>query len=232
MAAAEDQIIYALISRGSDVLAEHTERTGNFETVTRQLLKRIPPENKMMSYVYPKEKYVFHYIVNDGITYLCMADEGFGRTIPFRFLDDLKNKFKSTFGERAKTAIAYAFNPDFQGVIRRTMEAANDPRNTTYRSSDNKISDINREIESTKTTVLESIEKVLDRGEKIELLVHKSDALDDQARKFNRQSKKLKNRMLWKNIKMSLILALVVIIVIYFILAMSCGWKVQCGHKK
>ena len=69
---------------------------GNFEQVTRQLLKRIPAENKIMSYVYPKEKYVFHYMVDDGITYLCMADEGFGRMIPFRFLEDLKNKFVGT----------------------------------------------------------------------------------------------------------------------------------------
>eukprot|EP01084_Bolivina_argentea_P133160 234989_1 len=195
----DDQIIYALVSRGSDVLAEHTERTGNFEQVTRQLLKRIPSENKIMSYVYPKEKYVFHYIVDDGITYLCMADEGFGRMVPFRFLEDMKNKFVVTFGDRAKTAIAYSFNPDFQGVIRRLMESANDPRNKTYRSTDSKIYEINEEIESTKNTVLESIEKVLDRGEKIELLVHKSDQLDDQASKFNRHSRKLKNRMRWKN---------------------------------
>jgi len=224
MASGDDQIIYALVSRGSDVLAEHTERTGNFEQVTRQLLKRIPPENKIMSYVYPKEKYVFHYIVDDGITYLCMADEGFGRMIPFRFLEDMKNKFIDTFGDRARTAIAYSFNADFQGVIRRLTEQANDPRNKAYRSADSKIYEINEEIESTKNTVLESIEKVLDRGEKIELLVHKSDQLDDQARKFNRHSKKLKNRMLWKNIKMTLILALVCLVVIYFICSMICGF--------
>merc|ERR1712176_1380927 len=81
----------------------------------------------------------------------------------------MKNKFVDTFGDRALTAIAYSFNPDFQGVIRRLMEAANDPRNKTYRSTDSKIYEINSEIESTKNTVLESIEKVLDRGEKIEL---------------------------------------------------------------
>ena len=130
----------------------------------------------------------------------------------------------ASFGDRAKTAIAYSFNPDFQGVIRRLMESANDPRNKTYRSTDSKIYEINEEIESTKNTVLESIEKVLDRGEKIELLVHKSDQLDDQARKFNRHSKKLKNRMLWKNIKMTLILVLVVIVLVYFISAMICGF--------
>lgn len=104
------------------------------------------------------------------------------------------------------------------------MSAANDPRNKTYRSTDSKIYEINSEIESTKNTVLESIEKVLDRGEKIELLVHKSDQLDDQARKFNLHSRKLKNRMLWKNIKMTLILGLVCLVVIWLISSMICGF--------
>ena len=116
----QEQILYALVAHGSKILAEYTERSGNFERVTKQLLPKINiNENKIMSYVYPKEKYVFHYIVENNITYLCMADEGFGRMIPFRFLEDMKNKFKSSFGDRAKTAHAYAFNADFQGTIRR-----------------------------------------------------------------------------------------------------------------
>ena len=104
------------------------------------------------------------------------------------------------------------------------MLSANDPRNKTYRGTDNKISAINEEIESTKSTVMESIEKVLDRGEKIELLVHKSDQLDDQARKFNRHSKKLKNRVMWKNIKMTLLLILVLLVVVWLISSMICGF--------
>merc|ERR1712062_338409 len=98
-------------------------------------------------------------------------------------------------------------------------------------STDSKLYEINSEIESTKNTVLESIEKVLDRGEKIELLVHKSDQLDDQARKFNRHSKKLKNRMMWKNIKMTLLLVLLLLVVVWLISSMICGWKVQCGKN-
>eukprot|EP01083_Nonionella_stella_P002562 7355_1 len=220
----EDSIIYALVSRGSDVLAEHTERTGNFEQVTRQLLKQIPPEDKSMSYSYEKCHYMFHYVVADGITYLCLTDEGLSRIVAFRFLEDVKNRFVDTFGDRAKTAIAYSFNPDFQGVIRRLMEAANDPRSKKYRSTDSKISAINEEIESTKNTVIQSIEKVLVRGEKIELLIHKSDQLDTEARKFNRQSRTLKHRMLCKNIKMTLALVLVVLILIWLISAMICGF--------
>ena len=49
-------IIYALVARGPHVLAEYTAGglTGNFSTVTRVLLNKIPPDDGKMSYVYDK----------------------------------------------------------------------------------------------------------------------------------------------------------------------------------
>jgi len=44
-------IVYALIARGKAVLAEYTATAGNFPTVTRVLLNKIPAENTRMSYV-------------------------------------------------------------------------------------------------------------------------------------------------------------------------------------
>ena len=44
-------IVYALIARGKAVLAEFTATAGNFPTVTRVLLNRIPAEATRMSYV-------------------------------------------------------------------------------------------------------------------------------------------------------------------------------------
>ena len=36
------------------------------------LLSKIPPVDGKMSYVY--DRHVFHYVVDSGVTYLCMAD--------------------------------------------------------------------------------------------------------------------------------------------------------------
>lgn len=46
--------VYALISREKTVLAEYTATSGNFPTVTRVLLAKIPQEDGRMSYVYDK----------------------------------------------------------------------------------------------------------------------------------------------------------------------------------
>lgn len=46
--------VYALVAREKTVLAEYTATSGNFPTVTRVLLAKIPPADGRMSYVYDK----------------------------------------------------------------------------------------------------------------------------------------------------------------------------------
>jgi vesicle-associated membrane protein 7 len=45
-------ILYALVARSKNVLAEYTSAQGNFPTVTRVLLSKIPEQDGKMSYVY------------------------------------------------------------------------------------------------------------------------------------------------------------------------------------
>jgi vesicle-associated membrane protein 7 len=38
-------------------------------------------------------RYLFHYVVQDRIIYLCMCDEIMGRVTPFEFLNDIRQRF-------------------------------------------------------------------------------------------------------------------------------------------
>jgi vesicle-associated membrane protein 7 len=62
-----------------------------------------------------------------------------------------------------------------------------------------KFSAVRGKIDDVKGIMVQNIEKVLARGEKIELLVDKSDALNRSAAKFEKSSNKLKNQMWWRN---------------------------------
>ena len=86
---------------------------GNFPTVTRVLLAKIPPLDGKMSYVY--DKHVFHYLVEGNITYLCMADEGMKRRIPFTFLEDVKRRFVTQVCPRVLRATAKALRFCLEG---------------------------------------------------------------------------------------------------------------------
>lgn len=118
-------IIYALVSRGTCVLAEHTTTSGNFTTITRRLLEKIPPEAQHMSYVY--DRHVFHFLVERGLVFLCMSDEEFGTRVPFLFLEGVKARWFSTYGERGASALAYGMNEDFSPVISGLMVRAARP---------------------------------------------------------------------------------------------------------
>ena len=52
-----------------------------------------------MSYIY--DAHVFHYLVEKGLTFLCMTDDKEKRRLPFAFLDDIQQRFTTTYGERS-----------------------------------------------------------------------------------------------------------------------------------
>merc|ERR1739848_449179 len=75
-----------------------------------------PQQDEKMTLVH--DDYVFHYIVENGICYMCMSDEKNKHRIPFAFLEDTKNRFLAQFGlENAQQAIAFAMNEDFKGTL-------------------------------------------------------------------------------------------------------------------
>uniref|UniRef100_A0A7S2UV86 V-SNARE coiled-coil homology domain-containing protein n=1 Tax=Fibrocapsa japonica TaxID=94617 RepID=A0A7S2UV86_9STRA len=207
-------ILYALISRGKVVLAEYTWTSGNFPTITRVLLAKIPSSDAKMSYVY--DQYVFHYVVEDGITYLCMAEESDRRRLPFTFLDEIKNRFLAQYGQRIHTAIAFAMNEDFGRVIQKQMDLFNQPDADQFAS-------LHKQLDDVRNVMVQNIEMVLERGEKLELLVDKTDQLQNQAFVFARSAKKLKYAMFWKKVKIYSLIASVTILILLILFAVACN---------
>lgn len=70
-------ILYALVARGSVVLAEYTATATNASTIARQILDKTQGNDD--SHVsYSQDRYIFHVKRTDGLTVLCMADDTAG----------------------------------------------------------------------------------------------------------------------------------------------------------
>jgi len=80
-----------------------------------------------------------------------------------------------------------------------------------------KIHQVKGEIEQVKDVMVHNIEKVLERGERIEVLVDKTDSLNQQSFAFKKRSTALKRQMWWKNTKLLIILIIVILFILYFI---------------
>jgi len=211
-------IIYSVIARGSTILAEYSERTGNFKQASEAILPRIPPNDAQMTYAY--DEHYFHYIVFGGITYLCMADQSFGRRIPFVFLQEMKKRFSQQFGARAQTALAYSLTDQFRTEMQSLLKFYNNREN-------DKIGKVRGEIENVKEVMTENIERLLDRGEKINLLVVKTDDLSQQSLHFKRGATTLRRNMWCKNVKLMILIVVIVLVVIFLIVLAVCHFNLS-----
>ena len=85
-----------------------------------------------------------------------------------------------------------------------------------------KVSRVQQQVSEVKEIMMDNIEKVLDRGEKIELLVDKTENLRFQADNFHRTGRALRRRMWWQNLKMKLVFAAFVLVVILILFLSFC----------
>lgn len=67
-------LLYSVVARGTTVLARYAKCAGNFAEVTEQILNKISPgdSNRL---TYSHASYLFHYVAEDGIIYMCITDD-------------------------------------------------------------------------------------------------------------------------------------------------------------
>jgi vesicle-associated membrane protein 7 len=92
-------------------------------------------------------------------------------------------------------------------------------------SPEEKINAIYYEIDKTKNEVQNSMSLIIDRGEKLDYLVDKSDNLNENSRIFKMQARRLKRKMFWKRVKITLLLLLILLIIILIFVFSICGFK-------
>lgn len=209
-------ILYALVARGTVVLAEFAAVTGNTGAVARRILEKLPPDPDSRM-CFSQDRYIFHVLRADGLTFLCMANDTFGRRVPFSYLEDIQMRFMKNYGRIAHSALAYAMNDEFSRVLHQQME---------YFSSNPGADTLNRvrgEVSEIHTIMVENIDKILDRGDRISLLVDKTATMQDSTFHFKKQSRRLRRALWMKNAKLLALLTLSIVLLLYIIIAACCG---------
>ncbi|RDY01426.1 putative vesicle-associated membrane protein 726, partial [Mucuna pruriens] len=170
----QKSLIYAFVSRGTVVLAEYTEFSGNFNSIAFQCLQKLPASNN--KFTYNCDAHTFNYLVDNGFTYCVVADESIGRQLPMAFLERIKDDFVSKYsGGKAATAPANSLNKEFGSKLKEHMQYCVD-----HPEEISKLAKVKAQVSEVKGVMMENIEKVLDRGDKIELLVDKTENLHNQ----------------------------------------------------
>lgn len=182
-----------------------------------------------MTYQY--DNYMFHYVTEGGICYLCMSDQLNKHRIPYAFLQNIKERFLSVYGaEEPLQAIAFSYNEEFSKTIQDCMTFYNSDE--ADRSIDN-IGAVKSQIDEVKNNMIQNIESVLERGEKIELLVDKTDNLLTSSFQFESSSRNLRRAMYWKKMRCYTIIGVAVFFLLFIATASMCGGLTfsQCRKK-
>ncbi|PWZ24092.1 Vesicle-associated membrane protein 725 [Zea mays] len=205
----QQSLIYAFVARGTVVLAEYTEFTGT-------------SNNK---FTYNCDGHTFNYLVEDGFNlpelavtrstallcfaaYCVVAVESVGQQIPIAFMDRVKEDFTKRYGGgKAATAAANSLNREFRLKLKEHMQYC-----------------VDHPEEVSKLAKVEA--QVLDRGEKIELLVDKTENLRSQAQDFRQQGTNVRRKMWLQNMKIKLIvLGIIIALILIIILSVCHGFK-------
>lgn len=157
-----------------------------------------------------------------GLTFLVIADASLGRRVPFGFLFEIRKRF---FAQFPADSTDFADLPNYgAGSFNGDLKELMVEYGTTSGGRDDAISTAQREIDDVRGIMTRNIEGLLERGERIDLLVDKTDRLGGSAREFRVRSRGLKRKMWWKNVKlMGLLLLVVVLIVLAIVLAVKTG---------
>uniref|UniRef100_A0A4W3HMR9 Si:ch73-234b20.5 n=1 Tax=Callorhinchus milii TaxID=7868 RepID=A0A4W3HMR9_CALMI len=86
-----------------------------------------------------------------------------------------------------------------------------------------KLSDLQDQVDDVSGIMRQNIDKVLERGEKLDDLIVKTDDLQATADSFQKTSTKIARKMWWKNTKMMVIILVITAIVITLIILFATG---------
>lgn len=228
-------LIYSFVAKGTVVLAEHTSFSGNFSTIAIQCLNKLPANSN--KFTYSCDGHTFNFFVDRGFVFLVVADEGVGRSVPFVFLEKVRDDFMRRYESRItgesshpliddedddlfedRFSIAYSLDQEFGPRLKEHMQyCINNPEEMS------RLSKLKTQITEVRGIMMDNIEKVLDRGEKIELLVDKTESLQFQADSFQRQGRQLRRKLWLQNLRFKLMVAGGLLFFILIVLLIACG---------
>lgn len=206
-------IIYALVGRGDKIFAEYTSFSGNFALTATQVLKACDGRKYLK---YAANNYIF-YVLNAECTFLVMCEMAYSERIAYNFLEMVRKMFVGSFSEeKIETAKMYDMM-EFSAVLRTQIELYNKPEQV------DKVANLMKHTQEVSKIIEEDLQKLLARGQKIDILVRKTETMASLSLEMKNSSRTIRNDMVWKNWKMRILIALVVMGLVYFLLVLTCG---------
>lgn len=144
--------------------------------------------------------------------------------MPFSFLATVQRKL--TTAHPTPPASLHALQQTFGPTLSDLLIQYNSQQNPAASSSQNPdaLYQAQNELNQVKDIMVHNVEQILSRGERIELLVDKTDTMAGQSLAFRRGAKATRRKMFWRNQKV-VALSVAVGLVSVFYIANFCSYN-------
>jgi hypothetical protein len=144
----------------------------------------------------------------DGLCCATITGTQYPSRVAIAMLQDLYKDFSSKYGDAAKTAAENSLSKKAKSILQDVCKNYEDP------SSVDKTQKILGQVDAVKGQMQDNIASMLKNTEKAEDMAAKSEQLNEQASVFKKRSTDLKKQMQWKNLKLTLILGGLLLLIV------------------
>lgn len=227
-------LLYSCIAYHNTILTEHTSSAASGVSSLPSLILPKIEHNESQKLIFTHNQNFIYYIADappsssnpdnlsaGGLTYLVIAKADLGRRVPFGYLVEIKRRFLKEYDpERTEFGSLPAYGAAaFNSQLKQLMV----DYGTTKAGQNDAFANVQSDIDNVRGIMTQNIERVLERGERIDLLVDKTDRLGGSARDFRVRSRGLKRKMWWKNVRLMALLAVVIVFLVYLLVGFGCG---------
>ncbi|CAL2038552.1 hypothetical protein CAEBREN_17612 [Caenorhabditis brenneri] len=132
-----------------------------------------------------ENEYLVHcYVRNDGLSAVCVTDAEYQQRVAMSFLGRVLDDFTNRVPSAQWAVIKGEKDCPYPG-LKELLERWQNPREA------DPMTRVQEEVEETKMVMHSTIQSVLDRGEKLDDLVKKSENLSDQSKMFYTSARKM-----------------------------------------
>ncbi|KAK9288262.1 hypothetical protein L1049_016712 [Liquidambar formosana] len=182
----QQSLIYSFVSRGTVILAQYTEFTGNFTSIAAQCLQKLPTGNK--KFIYVCDGHTFNYVVDKGFNYCVVAVQSAGREVPITFLERIQEDFTRRYGGgKAATAVANSLSESYGPKLKEQMQYCMD-----HPEEISELAKMKAQVFELEGLIMENAEKIVYPREKFNLLMDETENLRCQAQNFRQQGTKMR----------------------------------------
>ncbi|KAK1303656.1 hypothetical protein QJS10_CPB11g01463 [Acorus calamus] len=219
----ENRLIYASVARGTVILADYGGSDGNIADVAQKCLQNIPTASGNDGrFTYAFDGHSFNYLFSGSFVFCVVADASIGRQVPMAFLERIKDDFIARYGRgKAANAPANSLSKEYGVKLKEQMQYCSD-----HPEEISKLAKVQAQVSEVKSVMTENIQKVIDRGEKVSVLVDKTEDLQNNARSFQKQGNEMRRKMWLQNMKIKLtILGILIALILIIVLSICHGFS-------